>query len=159
MEEIIGSVAGGGILGLFGSLTDRFMAIWERREARKDKVIQNQHELKLIEEQRQTSQMETEHELAIASAEGSYQGLKTSLEHDASISGTSRWVNDVRAMVRPTITALSLTAAIGMAVFMANEASLKIDAVGTVLFIATTATVWWFGDRAKTRQPSTGLSA
>lgn len=155
MEELIGSVAGGGLLGLFGSIADRVMAIFERREARRDRLIQNEHELRLIQEQRQTSQLETEQDLALIQSAGSYRGLEASLEHDSKIDDVSPWVNNVRALVRPTLTATALLAMIAMTWTLG--ANYQMTLVESVVFVATTATVWWFGDRAKSRSPMTGL--
>lgn len=149
MEDLIGSAVGGGVLGLFGTAINRVMGIWERREAREDTRISNAHELRLIEENRESSRQETEAELVRIQTEGSYAGLAESLRHDASLSNVSPWVNNVRALVRPTLTGLSLTAMIAMAFFMSED--LQVTVTEAVVFVATTAGVWWFGDRSERR--------
>jgi hypothetical protein len=145
MEELIGAAAGGGLLGIFGSVLGKGFRIWERREERADRRLQNEHELRLIEEQAKLRAQETEAEIVKLQTEGSYTGLSASLRHDESITPTSGWVNDVRAMVRPAMT-LILGIILGAMVYH-NVAEVQAEAAQAIVFSAVTAITWWFGDR------------
>lgn len=150
MEELIGSAAGGGLLGMFGSAINRVFGIWERREAREDARIANAHELELINENRESARQETEHELIRVQTEGSYTGLEASLKHDAGITNVSPWVNNVRALVRPSLTGASFVAVAAMAYVIAD---LRVDLIEAVVFISTTSAAWYFGDRSTQHMP------
>lgn len=158
MEELIGSAAGGGLLGLFGSAVNRVFAVWETREARENMRVSNAHELLLLEEQRQSNLEETEQELNRMDAQlvgdlnrlttsGSYEGLAASLEHDSSLRSqdTYPWVNAVRSLVRPVLTG-SLIAWMGVAAFALSQGQQPV--IEALTFAGTTAIVWWFGDRS-----------
>lgn len=154
MEELIGSAAGGGLLGIFGSAINRVFSIWEAREERENMRVENAHELKLIAEQRQTNRAETEMELARLQTEGSYEGLSESLKHDSKFDNVDPWVNNVRALVRPSLTFASFVALSSMAYFMAD---LRVDLTEAVVFISTTSAAWWFGSRDQRNLPSVRL--
>lgn len=102
---------------------------------------------------------ETEQELAIVSQEGAWEGLRASHQTDQSIKKVHVWVNDIRALFRPFLTlVLWLIAAwifwlvIGGALVEWLKESDITDIVRymifSVFFSASTATVWWYGDRA-----------
>ena len=146
MEELIGAAAGGGIFGLIGTFAGRALNIWERREAREDRRIQNAHELVLIDAQARVRAQETEQEIVRIQTEGSYSGLAESLRHDTSLDGTSQWVNNIRSLVRPTLT-LVLGGLLGALAFVGVD-EMQMTAVEAVVFSAVTAVTWWFGDRA-----------
>lgn len=154
MEELIGSAAGGGILGIFGSALNRVFGIWEAREERENMRVENAHELQLIKEQRQTNRQETEMELARTATEGSFEGLSESLKHDARLQNVAPWVNNVRALTRPVLTYTSFIALASMAYFMAD---LRVDLTEAVVFVATTSAAWWFGSRDHRNLPSVRL--
>ena len=151
MEELIGSAAGGGLLGIFGSVANRVIGIWEAREERENMRVEHAHELRLVEEQRESARVETEMELARVQTEGSYEGLAESLRHDSSMDDVSPWVNNIRALVRPSLTGTSLIAMIVMAFSLSD---MRLELVEAVTFVGTTAAVWWFGDRSTRNLPS-----
>lgn len=119
------------------------------------------HETKLLKLQMKARAAETEQELAIVSQRGAWDGLGTSIEHDAAIKTVHRWVNDCRALFRPVLTVLLAIGAGwvfskvvgGELVEWLKEAEIA-DIIRymihTVFFTASTAVVWWFGDRAIT---------
>lgn len=169
ISDLIGagaSVAGGGLFGLLGTGLNRVFGIFERREARQDRAQEYEeavnvraHELALIAEHRQTAAAETENEIAVTQTEGSYRGLEASLTAAAAIGNAPGWVNAVRALVRPILTILLWVIAMitliwvlrstANGVFTSEQtADLVRYVVFSVIFAATTATVWWFGDRA-----------
>lgn len=72
--------------------------------------------------------------------ERNWDNLETSMEHDAKLRGVSPWVEDVRALMRPGITLLSLMLS-GVAFSFGLETSSVLDD------IAIMSTFWWFGSR------------
>lgn len=72
--------------------------------------------------------------------ERNWDNLETSMKHDAELKGVSPWVEDVRAMMRPGITLLSLALS-GIAFTWGLQTSPVLDD------IAIMSTFWWFGSR------------
>jgi len=174
MVEIAGlgaSALSGGLFGLLGTVAGRIIGAFERREARKDRALEMEHDIRRWAHERelhalqmQAQRQETEDELAIAATAGSYAGLAASLRADAMLNAP-QWVDAVRALVRPALTPL-----LWVAVFIvfyrtaSNEARWIAEAeraeliaylVNSVVFAATAATLWWFGDRPP-RPPDRG---
>ena len=147
MEELIGSAVGGGLLGVLGNFANRAFGIWERREERENMRREHAHELAMIQEQRVTRAQETEAEIVTTQVEGSYEGLEASLKHDASLRDVSPWVNNIRALVRPTLTGTLSAAMITMAFVFGED--LQYTVAEAVVFTGVTAITWWFGDRAE----------
>jgi hypothetical protein len=105
------------------------------------------------------STAETEQELAIVSQRGAWEGLNESQRSERSIKNVHLWVNDVRALFRPALTLLLWVLAAwifwlvigGALIEWLKEVDIKDILrymIFSVFFSASTATVWWFGDRA-----------
>ena len=149
MAEMIGiaaSAAGGGLFGLLGTALGRFGAYFERRQTILHEERRWGHEVKLLELQQIAAQAETEAELAVEKAVGSWRGLQESLKADAAIAPSYKWVSAVRALTRPCLTILlwAITTVIWFTADLAGRASIT----ETASFAATAATLWWFGDRS-----------
>ena len=107
----------------------------------------------------QKGSADTENELAIVAQSGSWSGLTESHRSDQAIGAVHMFVNDVRALFRPFLTvALWVLAAwifneivIGALTDWLRHAEIE-DIIRymvyTVFFCASSATMWWFGDRA-----------
>lgn len=157
LGNIIGAGAGGGILGVVGSVFGAVGQYFARKQEMQEAVFERAHELKLMEFEMQQSKVETENELAILqsqadaiSKEKSY-GLKNTSRH------ASTWVNNLRSLFRPFLTValwgLTLTVLLIIMKSPGLFSSYEINeilkyVVYSIVFSATTATVWWFGDRA-----------
>lgn len=162
IAEIAGltaSAATGGVVGVLGSALGRVFNMFERRMARKDRELEMVHERdrwlhedKLLQRQMEAKQQETELAIELAASEGSWRGLTASIEADAGIETASGWVNDIRGITRPTLTVfLWIIVATIISFKLAGEDEIR-SIVDAIIFSATTATVWWFGDRAPTRK-------
>jgi len=163
--ELLGigaNVASGGIFGLVGSLLGVGTKYLQQRQANKQKDREWQHEIELRKLIMEAGDHETENELAIASSEGSWKGLSASYNTVIGSGNVHMWVNDFRSMFRPVLTVglwvlvvimLSwmldgtLTAWITKSGIFSDTIKYIID---SAVFSASTATVWWFGDRAMT---------
>ncbi|MEJ1355733.1 MAG: hypothetical protein RPU39_13730 [Candidatus Sedimenticola sp. (ex Thyasira tokunagai)] len=155
------SVASGGLFGLIGSAFGAWMKAKERA-------------LKAVEQEKQRSHERDMFKLQLEanSQAGAWDGLSASLQAAAAASQNNyRWVLAIKSLFRPFIT-LFLWGAVGwlmQAIVMgdmtqyiklassattvfslAEIQSLVKYVVYSTVFSATTATTWWFGERALT---------
>lgn len=135
--------AAGGVFGILGTALGRVAGYFERGQSFRQEQMRWDHELKLHELQMRAKAQETEMELAIAAQQGSWSGLTESLKADAAIGQGSPWVINTLRLVRPTLTLLLWCITI-LIFALGRDASI----VEAVIFAATAATLWWFGDRA-----------
>lgn len=136
IEAILGVLSGG-----LGSWVSKGIGYFEKRQ-------DFQHELKLLEMQMATKKAETESELLIAE-EASISTLRqASYTHDSDSGKVSRWVSNTLRLTRPVLT-IFLIVLVGCIWFtVGNEdASVKLQIIEGVLYMASAALAWWFGDR------------
>ena len=144
---LIGSVMTGGATGLIGSILSKGIGIFEAQQKRKDKQLDFEHELKLLEAQAVLRTAETENELAIANAETAASLREASYSHDSSMGRPHRWVVDVLRLVRPALT-LILLMLVGGIYFTTSDLAMKAGIIESVLFMSSSAVTWWYGDRS-----------
>lgn len=137
VSTLLGALVGGG-----GSALSKWLSMKEKQQS-------FDHEIRLLEMQMRTKQSETENELAIAHEETFASMREASYVHDASSADTSRWVNNTLRMVRPVLTLLliALVWCIWLTVAQ-DDMTLQHQIVEGVLFMASAALAWWFGDRS-----------
>jgi hypothetical protein len=137
METILGVLAGG-----LGSWISKIIGLYEKKQ-------DYDHELKLQEMQMRVRQHETERELAIAETQAYSAMREASYSHDMATSNTSQWVNDVLRLVRPFLTLLLILLVWVIWITLSEENThIRTQIVEGVLFMASAAFAWWFGDRA-----------
>lgn len=153
------SVASGGIFGVLGSLVGAVSKYYQTKQEREWQKEKWKHEKDLLALQMQAKSAETEQELAIVAQTGSWTGLSESHKSDQSIGPVSQWVNNIRSLFRPFLT-IALWGLAGWIFYHVAIGSLKTwitqmeikeiikYMVYTVFFCASSATMWWFGDRA-----------
>lgn len=149
MADLIGvaaSAAGGGLFGLFGTALGRVAGFFEKRQTIAHEERRWLHEVTLLELQQSAAAQETEAELAIARTEGSWIGLEASLNAEAAIAASYRWVDAIRALTRPILTLLLW--GITLAIWFSADTVSRSSITETATFAATAATLWWFGDRS-----------
>lgn len=156
---VLGSAASGGVFGLFGSLLGVGAKWLQRREDRKARREEHAHEERLLELEIKRQSQTDEHELALVASQGSWQGLKASVEAEGALQGAGKTTNNMRALFRPFLTVLLWVLA-GWVFYHITSGGLRewltdvevVDLIRymvyTVFFSAATATAWWFGDRA-----------
>ena len=148
------SVASGGLFGAISSAVGQWFQLKHKKNENEFKQKEWQHEINLIELQQKGQALETELELDIAHSQGSWSGLKASIESDAALSTNNyKWVNAVKSLFRPFITA-SLWCLAAFVFIKANGgedlSQIHEYMVYTIFFTASSATMWWFGDRGYT---------
>jgi len=147
MFGVISSVLTGGATGLIGSLLSKGIGIFEAGQKRKDKALEYEQELKLLDRQAALKTAETENELAIANAETAASLREASYSHDSSMGKPHRWVVDVLRLVRPVLTGFLLIL-VGGIYFTTDDFAMKAGVIDSVLFMTSSAVTWWFGDRS-----------
>lgn len=153
--DIIGMVASGlfgGGVGLLGTVVSRVFGWLEEREKIRRLQVQNAHEFNMQRLQNEAAIAEREHEYATTAMQTDAQIRTASYQHDGPIGETYRWVNAVRALMRPvlTITACGLWGwVIYLGVVVFGDRSAYMEAIAQANFLATTTFVWWFGSRDK----------
>jgi lipopolysaccharide export system protein LptC len=141
ISEILLSLFGGGVTGLFGTLLGRVADILEEKQERN--FILQKYELYA-----KLRSIETEKQLELTYLNTSQKALKASYEHDTSIIVNSDWVNNIRALVRPVLTLLLWLLVAGIYFNLEAIDDEKGLIIESVIYASTTATVWWFGDRS-----------
>lgn len=149
--SVISSGLTGGLFGLLGNVAAKVVGIFEAREAFAQKKEEWSHEERLLDMQVKAKAAETEQELAVTAASGSWSGLNESLKAETAIGASYAWVNAVRALVRPVLT-IGLGGFLCAAFFALPSGDAARGAISdSLVFAAVTAVVWWFGDRAPKR--------
>lgn len=149
MSELLGlaaSAAGGGLFGLIGTGLGRIAGFFERAQANRHDIARWAHEKDLLDLHMRARREETEAELALTDARGSWEGLAASYEAEGGIGESYPWVEAVRALTRPVLTVLLWV--IATAIYLQADAAGRQGIIETATFAATAATLWWFGDRA-----------
>lgn len=150
MSDIIGlaaSAAGGGVFGLIGTVIGRVAGLIERRQDNTQERARWAHDAAMQEARMREMAAATEAQIKLADASGAWRGLAASMEAEASIGDSYKWVNAVRALTRPLLTLL-LWIITGL-VYLGASAEARVGIVETATFAATAATLWWFGDRGQ----------
>ena len=150
---------GGGIFGIIGSGIKRVFAFKEREQTHRhgmematvEEAKDNRrhgHEVKLHELNLQAAKVETEHELLVTTEAGSWAGMEASQNAEAVLAANfngSKWVEDFRGATRPGQTFLLWLMVLIIFFFLPQEGREQV--MMTILFCASAATLWWFGDR------------
>jgi hypothetical protein len=148
VSVIVSGLFGGGV-GLLGTLVGRVFGWLEEREKIKRLSIQNEHELKLQQMQFDARSAEREYEYAITELSTESDMRTSSYQQDAAIGSTYKWVNAVRALMRPLLTVMAISALMYVIILLnqlGDYTGLR-EAMAQLNFLAMTAYVWWFGSR------------
>lgn len=167
---LLASAASGGLFGILGSLAKRVVGFFETK---RDQAFEREkwgHELRLLELQQQGRREETESEVELQAVAGSFSGLAASIGAEAAAGERAGpIVSAIRSLTRPVLTLIlvGLVAWIWHDLFAAmtrpgagdgtdnllvvlgdiGAAELLRYVVYSVVFAASAAVLWWFGDR------------
>ncbi|MFN7054934.1 hypothetical protein [Hyphomonas sp.] len=153
MSELIGlaaSAAGGGVFGLIGTLIGRAAGYAERRQDQAQERARWAHDAALAALHMQAAERHADGQFRLAEAAGAWRGLAASIEAEAGIAASYRWVDAVRGITRPALTLLLWL--ITCLVFLGADPAARSAIIETTTFAATAATLWWFGDRGQKRE-------
>lgn len=158
METAIALLTGGAT-GLLGTLLSGALGAWRRRQQHRQEV-----ELRRIDIEIARVEAERAERVAAVEAESEESARAWSAmeaSHRAAgerwSSGDSGWlvlVDVVRGLIRPALT-LGLVGLVGCIYFVGaagegfDAAAVRARIVDTVLYLASTCVLWWFGSRAQ----------
>lgn len=153
METLLGLIgpalfgAGTGGIGLIFGGISRAFTWWTERKEKADEH-QRVIELTKLQYTLRSQEKELEHEIAMDGA--AVELRRASYEHDSKAGKASQWVVDTLRMVRPSLTgALIILLA---AIYFTSDATQQLEIVAAVIYMATSAVTWWFGDRMTQRK-------
>lgn len=170
LGDLIGvgaNVASGGVVGIIGSLAGGVVKLFQARAERKAREQEMAHELRLLDMQQKARREETEQELLLAQATSDGAARAASYDLGMERASTYRWIDGLRSLFRPFLT-LALWGLSGWIFVLtiqvldndggrlaslfsfAEAADLIRYQVQNIVFCASMATAWWFGDRALT---------
>ena len=142
--ELLGSAASGGLLGGVFSAVKLFGAY-------KEKKLQFAHELAMSQEDRKNMDKEIEVakvkgtlDLEIEESRGDAMALTAAINAEATTKANSPWVQDFKSMTRPVLTYLLVIMAFGIT--LADQGNPWAE---EIVFMASTAVTFWFGDRPR----------
>ncbi len=164
ISDAAGSLLAGGATGLLGTVAGRLIGLFERRQDRiaaaENRGFERErwaHELRLAEQSAGHEAAARAADLEKAKEEAAGRALARSVEADAGVKASYPWVDAVRALVRPALTLLLWLVATGIYWSLQSASGFLADAeradlarylTASVVYCATAATLWWFGDRA-----------
>jgi len=146
----------GGLLGFAGSAFNRVAGFFENRQAFrqeqekwKNDILLREHEVVLYDLNQKARAQETEQELEIITRQGSRDGLIISMKNEAMAArhDASKWVVNTLRLVRPVLT-LFLLIMTGWIFKQIGDETIRAEVMSAIIFAASTAVFWWFGDRA-----------
>ncbi len=150
--SILLSLLSGGATGLAGTLLSGMLTFMEKRSARAHELEKLDRELAIMDREAENAARLAVIEAESKEMEAEWQALQQSYRQEATrlSSGESPWlvlVDVVRGLMRPVLT-LGL---VGMVAWIyagmhGGETYAEV-VVGTVLYLATAAVLWWFGSR------------
>lgn len=144
IESILTGLAGGGT-GLLGSVVGRVFGVFEQREKNKERKIENEHELRLLEIQLKEKAGEREHEMALADMDASTKALVGSYDHDRSLVKTTlRWV-------RPGLTVLLIFLTALIFYTIADDVT-QSKIAEMITYYTGMSVGWWFADRSGNKE-------
>jgi hypothetical protein len=150
MLETIATVASGGIMGMIGSIISKGFSLVDRHQQAKTKSQEWEHQRSLLELKQRYAQEQTSQCAQIVQEKEEAQARIHSYQHDNAIGEGSKWVVNTLRLVRPVLTlGLILLTAMVWHGTKNTSPELREEITHTILFCATTALTWWFGDRAK----------
>ena len=150
MFELLGTVLTGGITGVVGSVIGKAFSFLDAWQEEKKATNEHGRTLELLELQNKIGAEESEREMEIAQAKIDADSRVASYSHDSMAGTSSIWVIDLLRLVRPVLT-FSLIFLVGILYFKAAPGG-RATIEASVIYMASSATLWWFGDRAMARK-------
>lgn len=158
--DAISGIASGGILGAVGALIGFAGKYFQeqQRQAWEEKKWDNEAVMLRLNMEARLAETENELKIVLGQADADQRVASYGLDMTTP-GGVHKWVNDVRSLFRPFLTIFLWVVALFIVWRMSDwvgDGLVTVDAsvglidyvIKSVIFSASTATVWWFGDRA-----------
>ena len=157
MLDALAAILTGGATGLLGTAITAGIGYFERRQRHQQEVELRNLDLQITRAEAESAERVAAIEAESAESAAAMRAIEAS--HQAAgvrwSSGDSRWlvaVDVVRGLIRPVLTVgfLAFAAVIYAHLPPAPHVDVGARVIDTVLYLATTTTLWWFGTRPKT---------
>lgn len=152
-SSILGSVAGGGVLGLLGNVAHVGLGIWRDKAAHRQRMDEAAAQLELLKVQGELSAAQTAGAIAEARERGAAEAFTASQQAEIALGkATWPWVDAIRQLTRPLLTwmLLAMTGAMAIA-----EPTLRADLSEVLAGLTVMVVTWWFGQRQLDRSSLT----
>ena len=136
--DILGNVASGGLLGLFGTGVNFVLGYFQRKQEHAQRIESLRLEGEL-------NAAKTAGDVAVAREQGAAGAFVASQQAEVNIGRSYRWVEAIRALTRPGLTVMLVILAAVLR-YSADDATRSyIDQ--NIVVTAVAAVTWWFGQR------------
>lgn len=154
MESVIGLIgsalfgAGTGGLGVILGGIGKAFTWWAEA---KEKQAEHERVLELTRLNAEIRMNEAEFEREVRLDEIAGRLREASYSHDTGTGKASKWVINILRLVRPALT-LALVGLLAYVYMTIADQLTQQEIVNSVIFMATSAVTWWFGDRMTARK-------
>lgn len=159
MLDLLAGVLSGGVTGLLGTIISGGMKFFENRQKHSHELAIMDMEMRQMDKEAAIARDIKELDMESKDNEAAWAALSASYKESTArmSSGDSPWlvlVDVVRGLMRPVITLGTLTLMAVIYFTIAQDMApgpdgipVQVTIVQTVLYIATTSVLWWFGTR------------
>jgi len=147
MFDTILAVLTGGATGIIGSVLGKVFSFADAWIAEKKSAAEHQRTMQMHRLQAELRSEELENERAIVEEQASADLRAASYRHDQDTGASYAWVVAILRLVRPVLTTMLI---IMVWYFYGTNTDLgtRAEIMSSVIYMASTAVLWWFGDRA-----------
>ena len=167
MLDLIMSVVTGGATGLVGTVLSGVLGLFKESGERKHEIALRELDIELAKAEANAAERVAAVEAESAEAQAEWGALEASYREASSRmsraheGGAMKVVDVVRGLIRPLLT-VALVAAVIVIFFYVGVPELDAEKMGariieTVLYLATAAVLWWFGQRQIEKRAVKGL--
>ncbi len=136
----------GAAFGLAGSLINRGVSYFEKKQEMTVEEKRREHELAI-------ANITAQKDISVASIKSAADSLAASYVHDASMGKPSQWVINIKQLMRPGITFYALLLVTIFWFTLPDNFFAARNLIITTALETLTATVfWWFADRGRSKK-------
>jgi hypothetical protein len=147
MWDVLLSVVTGGATGVLGSLIGKAFSFVDYWVEEKKKDGEHARTIEMTRLNAELRSEELEQERAIVMEEQAGKQRAASYRHDMSAGVSYPWVAAILRLVRPTLT-LMLIVIVWYIYATSKDLAQQETILQSVIYMCSTAVLWWFGDRA-----------
>lgn len=147
MFDFLVSVLTGGATGIFGSILGRVLGFVEAWQEEKQTQRDHERTMQMMDKQAELRSADLENERLIVMEEQAGLMKVASFKHDMSAGVSYPFIAAILRLVRPVLT-FALITLMGVVYFYLSNEGQREDIIQSVIWMASTATMWWYGDRA-----------
>jgi len=146
MLELLATVLTGGATGIIGSVIGKAFSFLDYWVDEKKSANEHDRTISMLELQSKLGAAENERELEIVKSKAAGDARTASYQHDISLGNGSVWCVNLLRLIRPILT-FSLVG-ITLVIYLKAAAGGRDMIEISVIYMTSSAVLWWFGDRA-----------